>query len=112
MCLERTLRSKSLKPINKLILPALALVVSVAAWATVPDGQSITLKPNMEQRFASNLATKFLTNWHYKDTRLDNELSSSICRSISRWMRPTSMTAPKATTPPARPNWMISGANA
>ncbi|NND45744.1 MAG: carboxy terminal-processing peptidase [Xanthomonadales bacterium] len=32
----------------------------------------------MEQRFASSLATRFLTNWHYKDTRLDNMLSSQI----------------------------------
>jgi carboxyl-terminal processing protease len=32
----------------------------------------------MEQRFASNLATKFLTNWHYKDTRLNDSLSSTI----------------------------------
>ena len=32
----------------------------------------------MEQRFASNLATKFLTNYHYKDTRLDDELSGVI----------------------------------
>ena len=26
----------------------------------------------------SNLATKFLANWHYKDTRLDDELSVMI----------------------------------
>jgi carboxyl-terminal processing protease len=56
----------------------LILTISTAAWASVPGQQSITLKPNMEQRFASNLATKFLTNWHYKDTRLDNTLSSDI----------------------------------
>ena len=56
----------------------ISVLVSFASWATVPASQSITLKPNMEQRFASNLATKFLTNWHYKDTRLDNSLSSDI----------------------------------
>ena len=56
----------------------LILTISSAAWASVPGQQAITLKPNMEQRFASNLATKFLTNWHYKDTRLDNTLSSDI----------------------------------
>jgi carboxyl-terminal processing protease len=55
-----------------------SVLLSVAAWASVSASQAITLKPNMEQRFASNLATKFLTNWHYKDTRLDNDLSSSI----------------------------------
>ncbi len=53
-------------------------LVTFAAWASVPVAQPISLKPNMEQRFASNLATKFLTNWHYKDTRLDNKLSSDI----------------------------------
>lgn len=55
----------------------LILAISSAAWASAPL-QAISLKPNMEQRFASNLATKFLTNWHYKDTRLDNTLSSDI----------------------------------
>jgi carboxyl-terminal processing protease len=56
----------------------ITILLSAAGWASVPDSQAITLKPNMEQRFASNLATKFLTNWHYKDTRLDNTLSSAI----------------------------------
>ncbi len=35
-------------------------------------------KPSLEQRLRSNLATKFLANWHYKDTRLDDELSVKI----------------------------------
>ncbi|HSM69679.1 MAG TPA: hypothetical protein VK830_08185 [Xanthomonadales bacterium] len=65
---------KVLRIIRILIL----LAVSNLAWASLPAEQSISLKPNMEQRFASNLATKFLTNWHYKDTRLDNSLSSQI----------------------------------
>ncbi|MBT8061102.1 MAG: PDZ domain-containing protein, partial [Gammaproteobacteria bacterium] len=56
----------------------LLVVISGIAWASVPDSQPIALKPNMEQRFASNLATKFLTNWHYKDTRLDDTLSGDI----------------------------------
>lgn len=54
------------------------LAVSSLAWASLPEQEPISLKPNMEQRFASSLATKFLTNWHYKDTRLDNMLSSQI----------------------------------
>ncbi len=57
---------------------AIVLLMSSVAWASVPDEQSIALKPSMEQRFASNLATKFLTNWHYKDIRLDDTLSSGI----------------------------------
>jgi len=32
----------------------------------------------MEQRLRSNLATKFLANWHYKDTQLDDDLSVKI----------------------------------
>lgn len=54
------------------------LLVSFAAFAAVDKDTSLVLEPQMEQRYASNLATKFLTNWHYKDTRLDNELSSQI----------------------------------
>jgi carboxyl-terminal processing protease len=56
------------------------ILISVAglAGASVPSSDPIALKPSMEQRFASNLATKFLTNWHYKDTRLNDNLSSDI----------------------------------
>ena len=60
---------------------AVALVAS-AAWALQKPAEGANaetlLKPSMEQRFASNLATKFLTNYHYKDTRLDDELSGII----------------------------------
>jgi carboxyl-terminal processing protease len=61
--------------LQKLII---LLLFSVPAWASLPVEQPVTLKPSMEQRFASNLATKFLTNWHYKDTRLNDALSSDI----------------------------------
>jgi carboxyl-terminal processing protease len=54
------------------------LLVSLPAFAAVEADTSLVLEPNMEQRYASNLATKFLTNWHYKDTRLDDDLSSQI----------------------------------
>jgi carboxyl-terminal processing protease len=53
-------------------------LVSLSVWAAVDNDTSLVLEPQMEQRYASNLATKFLTNWHYKDTRLDDELSSQI----------------------------------
>lgn len=60
---------------------AVALVAS-AAWASPEAGKGaqddILLQPNFEQQYASNLATKFLTNYHYKDTRLDDELSGVI----------------------------------
>ena len=54
------------------------LLVSFPAWAAVDAGTSLVLEPSIDQRYATNLATKFLTNWHYKDTRLDDELSSEI----------------------------------
>jgi len=38
----------------------------------------VLFKPSVEQRKRSNLATRFLANWHYKDTRLDDELSVKI----------------------------------
>ncbi len=54
------------------------LLVSFSALAAVDAGASLVLKPSIDQRYATNLATKFLTNWHYKNTRLDDELSSEI----------------------------------
>ena len=61
--------------LNKFII---LLGVSTLTFASLPAEQPISLKPNMEQLFASRNVTKFLTNWHYKDTRLDNSLSSNI----------------------------------
>jgi carboxyl-terminal processing protease len=63
-----------------MVLYKFIILLSVAslAAASVPSSEPISLKPSMEQRFASNLATKFLTNWHYKDTRLNDSLSSDI----------------------------------
>ncbi len=54
------------------------LLVSFPALAAVDADASLGLKPSIDQRYATNLATKFLTNWHYKSTRLDDELSSKI----------------------------------
>jgi carboxyl-terminal processing protease len=54
------------------------LLSSSLAWAAVQPSESLELKPSMDQRYATNLATRFLTNWHYKDTRLDDELSAII----------------------------------
>jgi carboxyl-terminal processing protease len=64
------------------------LLVSFTAFAAVDKDTSLILEPNMEQRYASNLATKFLTNWHYKDTSLDNELSSQIFDSYLELLDP------------------------
>ena len=54
------------------------LLVSLPALAALDTNSSLTLKHNIDQRYATKLATKFLTNYHYKDTRLDDELSSEI----------------------------------
>ncbi len=54
------------------------LLISLPAWVAADAGASLVLEPSIDQRYATNLATKFLTNWHYKDTRLDDELSSEI----------------------------------
>lgn len=59
----------------KLLLVAL---ISTAVWATTQPTEHVLFKPSVEQRIRSNLATKFLANWHYKDTRLDDELSIKI----------------------------------
>jgi len=47
-------------------------------WAATQPVESLVLKPSMDQRYATNLATRFLTNWHYKDTTLDDSFSSVI----------------------------------
>ena len=59
------------------IILILALASSLS-WAAAKPAESLELKPSMDQRYATNLATRFLTNWHYKDTRLDDEFSSVI----------------------------------
>jgi len=52
--------------------------ISTSVWATTQPTEQVLFKPNLEQRLRSNLTTKFLSNWHYKDTRLDDELSVKI----------------------------------
>lgn len=56
----------------------LVLLICSSAWAVSQPAEQVTFKPSLEQRLRSNLATKFLANWHYKDTRLDDELSEKI----------------------------------
>ncbi len=53
-------------------------VAGSLAFAAVQPAESLELKPSMDQRYATNLATRFLTNWHYKDTKLDDDLSEVI----------------------------------
>jgi len=61
----------------------IAIILSLAfastlSWAGVQPADSLVLEPSIDQRYATNLATRFLTNWHYKDTRLDDEFSNVI----------------------------------
>ena len=52
--------------------------ISASVWASTQPADDVLFKPSLDQRLRSNLATKFLANWHYKDTRLDDELSVKI----------------------------------
>ena len=54
------------------------LLAVTAAFASVNSDSALEIEPQMEHRYASNIATRFLTNYHYKRTRLDDELSSDI----------------------------------
>ena len=56
----------------------LVLLISTSVWAVTQPVEQVTFKPSLDQRLRSNLATKFLANWHYKDTSLDDELSVKI----------------------------------
>ncbi len=60
------------------VLVISTLIGSTSLWATTQPSEQVLFKPSLEQRLRSNLATKFLANWHYKDTRLDDELSARI----------------------------------
>lgn len=74
------------------LMGALALVVTVAgtlavATPTEPDEMK-SLRPHMEQRFAVRAATRLLTNWHYRDVDLDDELSGRIFDSYLEMLDP------------------------
>ncbi len=63
---------------KRFLFPALLLLVTCTVLASVDTADPLRLEPEMEQRYASNIATRFLTNYHYKRTRLDDDLSSQI----------------------------------
>jgi carboxyl-terminal processing protease len=83
-------RLQECQEINVLRFAKYIILLSVTAtvWASAPNEQALLLQPSMEQRFTSNLAVKLLTNWHYKDTRLDNDLSSRILDSYLEMLDP------------------------
>ena len=61
-----------------MVLALTAVLAGNPACAAPQKADALGLKPNMDQRYATNLTTRFLTNWHYRDTRLDDDLSSRI----------------------------------
>ena len=63
---------------KRTIFLAILSLAACTVFAAVDTDEALRLEPNMEQRYASNIATRFLTNYHYKRTRLDDELSSEI----------------------------------
>lgn len=56
----------------------LIVLFACGAAASVDTEDALRLVPSMDQRKAANTAKIFLTNWHYKPTRLDDDLSSEI----------------------------------
>jgi len=64
--------------VRRIAIILILALASSSSWAAVQPADSLVLKPSMDQRYATNLATRFLTNWHYKDTRLDDAFSSTI----------------------------------
>jgi carboxyl-terminal processing protease len=65
-----------------------ALLPGPGQAAPLEPDQSLRLEPGMDQRYASNIATRFLTNYHYKRTQLDDELSSHIFDSYLELLDP------------------------
>ena len=60
-----------------------------AVFASVDSGDALKIEPDMEHRYASNIATRFLTNYHYKRTRLDDDLSSEIFETYLKLLDPS-----------------------
>ena len=63
-------------------------VAASAVFASVDSTSALKIEPEMEHRYASNIATRFLTNYHYKRTRLDDDLSSKIFDSYLELLDP------------------------
>ena len=64
------------------------VIAASAVFASVDTTSALKIEPEMEHRYASNIATRFLTNYHYKRTRLDDELSSEIFDSYLELLDP------------------------
>ena len=73
---------------RRLSIIVILFLAVTTVFASVDTGSALKLEPEMEHRYASNIATRFLTNWHYKRTRLDDELSSEIFDSYLELLDP------------------------
>ena len=76
------------KQVRRYTLFAIFLLSACTAMAAVDSTAALRLEPDMDQRYASSIATRFLTNYHYKRTRLDDELSSQIFDSYLELLDP------------------------
>ena len=76
------------KKVRRFTIFAIFLLGACTALAAVDSHETLKLEPDMEQRYASSIATRFLTNYHYKRTRLDDELSSEIFDSYLELLDP------------------------
>jgi carboxyl-terminal processing protease len=74
--------------VNRASVITVLLLAVTAAFASVDSDSPLKIEPQMEHRYASNIATRFLTNYHYKRTRLDDELSSEIFDSYLELLDP------------------------
>ena len=74
--------------VRRYTLIAIFLLSACTALAAVDSTATLRLEPDMDQRYASSIATRFLTNYHYKRTRLDDELSSQIFDSYLELLDP------------------------
>ena len=62
----------------KLVVLLTAAAFTATSWASIDVDESLGLSPDMSQRMASNIATRFLTNYHYQQVPLDDSLSSDM----------------------------------
>jgi len=74
--------------VRRFTIFAILLLSVGTALAAVESHEALKLEPDMEQRYASSIATRFLTNYHYKRTRLDDDLSSEIFDSYLELLDP------------------------
>ena len=74
--------NKSVPRILLLALPALAAVLAAVLWApgqaSVNDPAEDRLEPKSEHRFASRLATRFISGYHYHKGEFGDDLSGRI----------------------------------